>query len=48
MTLLKVTERVYFLPNEQETDRPLLGYIKGHKYSLMNIFIGILLFNLNL
>ncbi len=35
MALLKVTERVYFLANEQETDRPLLGYIKGDKYSLM-------------
>ena len=35
MALIKVTERVYFLPNEQETDRPLLGYIKGDKYSLM-------------
>ena len=35
MSLIKATERVYFLPNEQETDRPLLGYIKGDKFSLM-------------
>ncbi|MBS6043737.1 MBL fold metallo-hydrolase [Clostridium baratii] len=35
MTLTKITERVYFLANNQETDRPLLGYIKGDHYSLM-------------
>lgn len=35
MTLTKITERVYFLANDQETDRPLLGYIKGDHYSLM-------------
>jgi len=35
MDLTKVTERVYYLINDKETDRPVLGYIKGDKYSLM-------------
>lgn len=35
MTLTKVTERIYYLINDRETDRPVLGYIKGDKYSLM-------------
>jgi len=35
MTLTKVTDRIYYLINDRETDRPLLGYIKGEKYSLM-------------
>ncbi|MGG7176680.1 MBL fold metallo-hydrolase [Clostridium paraputrificum] len=35
MNLIQVTKRVYFLENEEKTDRPLLGYIKGDKYSLM-------------
>lgn len=35
MSLAKVTERVYYLINDRETDRPVLGYIKGDKYSLM-------------
>ncbi|AQR98197.1 MBL fold metallo-hydrolase [Clostridium saccharoperbutylacetonicum] len=35
MGLKKVTERVYYLINERETDRPVLGYIKGDKYALM-------------
>ncbi|HAG43674.1 MAG TPA: MBL fold metallo-hydrolase, partial [Clostridium sp.] len=33
--LTKVTERIYFLENDKEADRPLIGYIKGDKYSLM-------------
>lgn len=35
MDLTKVTERIYYLINDRETDRPVLGYIKGDKYSLM-------------
>ncbi|NOW05484.1 MBL fold metallo-hydrolase [Clostridium beijerinckii] len=35
MGLIKVTERVYYLINDRETDRPVLGYIKGDKYALM-------------
>lgn len=35
MSLTKVTERIYYLINDRENDRPLLGYIKGDKYSLM-------------
>lgn len=35
MDLTKVTRRVYYLINDRETDRPVLGYIKGDKYSLM-------------
>jgi len=35
MALTKVTEKIYYLVNEKETDRPVLGYIKGDKYSLM-------------
>lgn len=35
MALIQITERIYYLANKQETDRPLLGYIKGDRYSLM-------------
>lgn len=35
MGLIQITERVYFLANEQETDSPLLSYIKEDKYALM-------------
>ncbi|WP_236896512.1 MBL fold metallo-hydrolase [Clostridium beijerinckii] len=35
MEITKVTEKVYYLINDRETDRPVLGYIKGDKYSLM-------------
>ncbi|NRY59568.1 MBL fold metallo-hydrolase [Clostridium beijerinckii] len=35
MEFTKVTEKVYYLINDGETDRPVLGYIKGDKYSLM-------------
>lgn len=32
--LIKLTERVYYLPGESETDRPFLYYIKGNDYSV--------------
>jgi len=35
MTLMKLTDRIYALPSDEEGDRPVLGYIKGDKYSLM-------------
>lgn len=31
----KLTERIYYLPFSEETDRPNLGYIRGDKFSLM-------------
>lgn len=31
----KVTERIYYMPHNEDTDRPILGYIKGDKFSLM-------------
>lgn len=34
MELNKYSDRVYYLPAEERTDRPVLGYIKGDKYSL--------------
>ena len=34
MELEKISDRVYYLPAEERTDRPVLGYIKGDKYSL--------------
>ncbi|UCB42884.1 MAG: MBL fold metallo-hydrolase [Dehalococcoidales bacterium] len=34
MELNKISDRVYYLPSEERTDRPVLGYIKGDKYSL--------------
>jgi len=34
MGLNKISDRVYYLPAEERTDRPVLGYIKGDKYSL--------------
>lgn len=33
--LLKLSERIYYLPVSQETDRPNLGYIRGDRYALM-------------
>ena len=32
--LIKISDRVYYLPGEQETDRPYLYYIKGKAYSV--------------
>jgi glyoxylase-like metal-dependent hydrolase (beta-lactamase superfamily II) len=34
MELKKLSDRIYYLPNEEKTDRPVLGYINGDKYSL--------------
>jgi glyoxylase-like metal-dependent hydrolase (beta-lactamase superfamily II) len=34
MGLSKLTDRIYYLPSEQRTDRPVLGYINGDRYSL--------------
>ena len=34
MTLTRISDRVYYLPAEERTDRPVLGYIKGDRYSL--------------
>ncbi|NMM62644.1 MBL fold metallo-hydrolase [Clostridium sp. P21] len=34
MELKKLTNRIYYLPNEEKNDRPVLGYIYGNKYSL--------------
>ncbi|KEI98455.1 metallo-beta-lactamase [Clostridium botulinum A2B3 87] len=31
----KLTEGVYYLEHNEDTDRPVLGYIKGDKFSLM-------------
>ncbi len=33
--LHKLSDRVYYLPFTEETDRPNLGYIRGDRYSLM-------------
>ncbi|MGL6108293.1 MBL fold metallo-hydrolase [Romboutsia sp.] len=33
--LNKITDRIYYLPQEEYTDRPVLGYIKGDNISLM-------------
>nr|WP_312578658.1 MBL fold metallo-hydrolase [Sedimentibacter sp.] len=33
--LIKLTDRIYYMPHNEETDRPILGYIRGDDYSLM-------------
>ena len=33
--MIKLTERIYYMPHDEETDRPILGYIKGDNFSLM-------------
>lgn len=33
--LRQISDRIYYLPALQETDRPVLGYIRGDRYSLM-------------
>lgn len=33
--MIKISDKIYYLPHYEETDRPTLGYIKGEKYSLM-------------
>jgi glyoxylase-like metal-dependent hydrolase (beta-lactamase superfamily II) len=35
MDLRQISDRIYYLPSSSETDRPVLGYIKGDRYSLM-------------
>lgn len=35
MELIQLTNKIYYYPQKKEVDRPLLGYIKGDKYSLM-------------
>ena len=32
--LRQLTERVFYLPHEEPADRPVLGYIRGERYSL--------------
>ncbi|HCR3189320.1 MBL fold metallo-hydrolase [Enterococcus faecalis] len=34
MEIKKLTERIFYLPHNSETDRPLLAYIKGDKIAL--------------
>lgn len=34
MELKRLSERLYYLPAEERTDRPILGYIRGDTYSL--------------
>lgn len=34
MEIKRLSNRIYYLPNEEETDRPVLGYINGDRYSL--------------
>lgn len=33
-TLVRLTDRVYYLPHFEPTDRPILGYVRGDKCSL--------------
>jgi glyoxylase-like metal-dependent hydrolase (beta-lactamase superfamily II) len=35
MELRQISERIYYIPSSSDTDRPVLGYVKGDKYSLM-------------
>ncbi len=34
MELGKISDRMYYLPAEERTDRPILGYVRGDNYSL--------------
>ncbi|WP_312501866.1 MBL fold metallo-hydrolase [Lacrimispora sp.] len=34
MELRKINDRVFYYPHQPETDRPMLAYIKGDKFSL--------------
>jgi glyoxylase-like metal-dependent hydrolase (beta-lactamase superfamily II) len=33
--MIKLSERIYYMPHDEDTDRPILGYVKGDNYSLM-------------
>lgn len=33
--LCQITSRSFFMPNDHETDRPCLGYVRGDRFSLM-------------
>lgn len=33
--LRKLTDVIYYLPSDESTDRPSIGYVRGRKYSLM-------------
>ncbi|QHI70996.1 MBL fold metallo-hydrolase [Aminipila terrae] len=33
--LIKLTDRIYYMPNDDRTDRPILGLVCGDKYSLV-------------
>lgn len=35
MKLTKISNRAYYLPATEQTDRPVLGYVRGDRYSLM-------------
>ena len=35
MILQQLTDRIYYLPCDQEYDRPTLGYIQGDNFSVM-------------
>ncbi|UCD08031.1 MAG: MBL fold metallo-hydrolase [Dehalococcoidales bacterium] len=34
MELKRISDRIFYLPVEERTDRPILGYIRGDRYSL--------------
>jgi len=33
--MIKLSERTYYMPHDEDTDRPILGYVKGDNFSLM-------------
>lgn len=34
MSLIQITDRIWYLPACEENDRPVLGYIRGDQYTL--------------
>ena len=34
MELKRLSEHIWYMPHEEERDRPNLGYVKGDKWSL--------------
>ena len=34
MELIKLTDRIFYSPHDADTDRPLLAYVRGDKYTL--------------